>query len=254
MPVLEVQGLSRRFGGLTAVSDVSFAVEEGTIHGLIGPNGAGKTTTFNVVSGYYKPSAGRVIYQGRDIGGLPTSEIARRGLVRTFQATTLFREMSVLQNVLIGRHLHARASFLRQILGLTGEVERMARDAAMASLDFVGLADRAGDLAGSLSHGMQRALGMAVALAAEPKVLLLDEPFTGMNPEETGTMMTLMRKVRDRGVTMLLVEHDMQAVMGLCDRITVLSFGKLLVEGTPDEIRNDPLVIEAYLGASLDAA
>ena len=254
MPVLEVQGLSRRFGGLTAVSDVSFAVEERAIHGLIGPNGAGKTTTFNVVSGYYKPSAGRVIYQGRDIGGLPTAEIARRGLVRTFQATTLFREMTVLQNVLVGRHLHARASFLRQILGLTGEVERHARDAAMASLEFVGLADRAGDLAGSLSHGMQRALGMAVALAAEPKVLLLDEPFTGMNPEETGTMMTLMRKVRDRGVTMLLVEHDMQAVMGLCNRITVLSFGKLLVEGTPDDIRNDPLVIEAYLGASLDAA
>ncbi|MGF1623622.1 MAG: ABC transporter ATP-binding protein [Alphaproteobacteria bacterium] len=254
MPVLEVQGLSRRFGGLTAVSDVSFAVEDGAIHGLIGPNGAGKTTTFNVISGFYRPSAGRVIYQGRDIGGLGTAEIARRGLVRTFQSTTLFREMTVLENVLVGRHLHARASFFRQLLGLTADIERKARTAGEGLLDFVGLAERAGDAAGSLSHGMQRALGIAVALAAEPRVLLLDEPFTGMNPEETGGMMALMRKVRDRGVTMLLVEHDMTAVMGLCDRITVLSFGRLLAEGDPQAIRNHPAVIEAYLGASLDAA
>jgi len=254
MPVLEVQGLSRRFGGLAAVSEISFAVEEGAIHGLIGPNGAGKTTTFNVISGFYRPTAGRVLYQGRDIGGLGTAQIARRGLVRTFQSTTLFREMSVLENVLIGRHLHARASFLRQVLGLTTTVERDARIAAEDLLAFVGLAERAQDAAGSLSHGMQRALGIAVALAAEPRVLLLDEPFTGMNPEETGIMMGLMRKVRDRGVTMLLVEHDMTAVMGLCDRITVLSFGRLLAEGDPQAIRNHPAVIEAYLGASLDAA
>lgn len=254
MAVLEVQGLSRRFGGLTAVSDVSFAVEEGTIHGLIGPNGAGKTTTFNVISGYYRPTAGRVIYRGRDIGGLGTAEIASRGLVRTFQSTTLFREMTVIENVLVGRHLHARASFLRQLFGWTAAVERDARTAAEALLDFVGLASRAKDAAGSLSHGMQRALGIAVALAAEPQVLLLDEPFTGMNPEETGTMMSLMRKVRDRGVTMLLVEHDMTAVMGLCDRITVLSFGRLLAEGDPASIRSNPAVIEAYLGAALDAA
>lgn len=254
MPVLEVQGLSRRFGGLTAVSDVSFQVEQGAIHGLIGPNGAGKTTTFNVISGFYKPSAGRVIYQGQDIGGLSTAQIARRGLIRTFQSTTLFREMTVLENVLVGRHLHAHASFFRQLLGLTGEIEDRARGAALGILEFVGLGERTQDLAGSLSHGMQRALGIAVALAAEPKVLLLDEPFTGMNPEETATMMVLMRKVRDRGVTLLLVEHDMQAVMGLCDRITVLSFGKLLTEGDPQAIRNDPIVIEAYLGSSLDAA
>jgi len=254
MPLLDVQGLSRRFGGLAAVSDVSFSVEEGAIHGLIGPNGAGKTTTFNVISGFYRPTAGRVVYQGRDIGGLGTAEIARRGLVRTFQSTTLFREMTVLENVLVGRHLHAGASFLRRLFGFAAAVERDARTAAEALLAFVGLAARAGDLAGSLSHGMQRALGIAVALAAEPKLLLLDEPFTGMNPEETGTMMGLMRKVRDRGVTMLLVEHDMTAVMGLCDRITVLSFGRLLAEGDPAAIRNSPAVIEAYLGASLDAA
>jgi branched-chain amino acid transport system ATP-binding protein len=254
MPVLEVQGLSRRFGGLMAVSDVSFAVEEGTIHGLIGPNGAGKTTTFNLISGYYRPTSGRIIYRGEDIGGMSTAQIARRGLVRTFQHTTLFREMTVLENVLVGRHLHARASFLSQLFGFNVAVERDARAAAEGLLEFVGLASRAGDLAGSLSHGMQRALGIAVALAAEPQVLLLDEPFTGMNPEETQTMMTLMRKVRDRGVTMLLVEHDMTAVMGLCNRITVLSFGRLLAEGDPAAIRSNPAVIEAYLGASLDAA
>ncbi|MEZ5667041.1 MAG: ABC transporter ATP-binding protein [Alphaproteobacteria bacterium] len=254
MAILEVRNLSRRFGGLMAVADVSFMIEEGTIHGLIGPNGAGKTTTFNVVSGYYKPTSGRVLYRGADIGGLSTAQIARRGLIRTFQSTTLFREMTVLENVLVGRHMHAHASFLRQVLGLTGAVEAGARRAAEDILAFVGLAGRAHDTAGSLSHGMQRALGIAVALAAEPTVLLLDEPFTGMNPEETGTMMTLMRKVRDRGVTMLLVEHDMQAVMGLCERITVLSFGRLLAEGGPDEIRSNPAVIEAYLGASLDAA
>jgi branched-chain amino acid transport system ATP-binding protein len=195
-----------------------------------------------------------VVYQGRDIGGLPTAAIARRGLVRTFQSTTLFREMTVLENVLVGRHLHAGASFLRRLLGFAGGIERDAEGAAENLLAFVGLAERSGDRAGSLSHGMQRALGIAVALAAEPKLLLLDEPFTGMNPEETGTMMTLMRKVRDRGVTMLLVEHDMTAVMGLCSRITVLSFGRVLAEGDPAAIRSNPAVIEAYLGTSLDAA
>lgn len=253
-PVLEVRGLSRRFGGLMAVSEVDFAVAEGAIHGLIGPNGAGKTTTFNVISGFYKPSAGQVLYRGRDIGGLGTARIARMGLVRTFQHTTLFREMTVLENVLVGRHIHARASLIAQVLGLTAATEAHAREAALAALDFIGLADRAHEAAGSLSHGMQRALGIAVALAAEPTLLLLDEPFTGMNPEETGVMMGLMRKLHDRGITLLLVEHDMTAVMGLCDRITVLSFGKLLAEGDPAQIREHPAVIEAYLGASLDAA
>jgi len=253
-PILEVRGLSRRFGGLMAVAELDFAVAAGTIHGLIGPNGAGKTTTFNVISGFYKPTAGRVLYQGRDIGGLSTARIAHRGLVRTFQHTTLFREMTVLENVAVGRHMHARASFLAQVLGLNAATEGRARAAALEALEFIGLADRAHDAAGSLSHGMQRALGIAVALAAEPKLLLLDEPFTGMNPEETATMMGLMRKLHARGITLLLVEHDMAAVMGLCDRITVLSFGRLLAEGDPAAIRENPAVIEAYLGASLDAA
>ena len=249
MTILETRNLTRRFGGLTAVNDLSFAVDAGEIRGLIGPNGAGKTTTFNVISGFYAPSSGQVLYQGRNISGIKTSAVAELGLIRTFQGTTLFQEFSVLDNVLVGCHLHARASVFSRIIGSDRATERQARDRAMEILDFFGLRDMADDLTFNLPHGHQRALGMAVALAAEPKLLLLDEPFTGMNPEETRQMMELIRKVRDRDVTMLLVEHDMQAVMGLCDRITVLNFGQLLAEGTPEEIRENPQVIEAYLGA-----
>ncbi len=254
MPILEVERLTRRFGGLTAVDGLTFAVEPGEVRGLIGPNGAGKTTTFNVISGFYAPTSGRVIYRGRDIAGLRTSAIAALGLVRTFQSTTLFQEFSVLDNVMVGAHLHARDSLLNTLLGRNGAREAAAERRARETLDFFGLLDRAEELASNLPHGLQRALGMAVALVAEPKLLLLDEPFTGMNPEETRHMMDLVRRVRDRGVTILLVEHDMQAVMGLCDRITVLNFGQLLSEGAPDEIRRHPAVIEAYLGAASGAA
>ncbi len=250
MPILEVQSLSRRFGGLTAVNNLSFAVEEGEIRGLIGPNGAGKTTTFNVISGFYAPSDGRVIYDGRDVSGMKTSEIARLGLVRTFQGTTLFHEMTCRENALIGCHLQAQSPFIARVLGSDAAVQRKAEEAAMESLAFFGLDTLAEELAMNLPHGLQRALGMAVALAAKPKVLLLDEPFTGMNPEETRQMMGLIEKVRDKGVTLLLVEHDMQAVMGLCNRITVMNFGSLLAEGTPQEIQNNPEVIKAYLGGA----
>lgn len=254
MSILKVHSLTKTFGGLTAVSDLSFDLEEGEIRGLIGPNGAGKTTTFSVISGFYAPTSGRVVYRGKDISGMRTSAIAELGLVRTFQVTTLFQEFSVLDNVLIGCHLQGRSGLLSTLFGTDRTRQEQARQKALEALDFFELSDRKNDLTSNLTHGLQRALGMAVALASDPKLLLLDEPFTGMNPEETRHMMELVRKVRDRGVTVLLVEHDMQAVMGLCDSITVLDFGRLLAAGTPEEIRNNPEVIEAYLGTTTNAA
>ena len=253
-PILQVEGLTRRFGGLTAVDELSFAVEAGEIRGLIGPNGAGKTTTFNVISGFYAPSAGRVIYDGQDISGLKTSHIAKLGLIRTFQTTTLFQELSVFENVLVGCHMAAKAGVLTTLFGANRAREEAAAATAREALDFFGLLGREAEPAFNLPHGLQRALGMAVALVASPKLLLLDEPFTGMNPEETRHMMDLVRRVRDRGITLLLVEHDMQAVMGLCDKITVLNFGQLLTEGAPEEIRRHPEVIEAYLGSASHVA
>ncbi len=249
-PILEARGLTRRFGGLVAVNNFSFSVHEDAIHGLIGPNGAGKTTTFNVISGFYAPTAGRVLFRGLDISGRKTSALAAMGLVRTFQGSTLFQEFSVLDNVRVGRHLGARAGFLSRLIGTDRISEREADAKARETLAFFGLEELAGEPVSNLPHGHQRMLGMAVALAAEPKVLLLDEPFTGMNPEETRRMMALVRRIRDRGVTIMLVEHDMQAVMNLCDIITVMNFGALLVEGAPEAVRNDPAVIEAYLGST----
>jgi branched-chain amino acid transport system ATP-binding protein len=254
VPILEVDDLSRRFGGLTAVDGLTFAVEEGAVHGLIGPNGAGKTTTFNVISGFYAPTSGRVRFRGRVISGLKTSAIARLGVVRTFQGTTLFQQLTVLENVLVGCHLAAEEGLIGGVLGTDRARQERARVDALELLAFFGLDGRRDELASNLPHGHQRALGMAIALAACPQVVLLDEPFTGMNPEETRRMMDQVRKVRDRGVTVLLVEHDMQAVMGLCERITVMNFGRLLAEGTPEEIRNHPEVIRAYLGDSSHAA
>ena len=250
MELLQLDRVSKRFGGLMAVRDLSFAVEAGEIRGLIGPNGAGKTTVFNLISGFYRPTAGRIAHQGREIAGMRTSQIAERGIVRTFQHTTLFEQLTVLENILVGRHLHSRSGVIASLLGR--DVLQRSEEAGKARkvLDFFGLADRADDTASSLPHGLQKALGLAVAAASEPKVLMLDEPFAGMNPQETQHMMTLVRRLRDQGMTILLVEHDMQAVMGLCDRITVMNFGELLTEGTPEEVRAHPAVIEAYLGRS----
>jgi len=252
--ILEVRNLTRLFGGLTAVNKLNFSVAPGTIHGLIGPNGAGKTTTFNVISGFYAPSSGQVIYQGQDVSGMSTASLAKIGLIRTFQGTTLFKEFTVLDNVKVGFHGSVRSTLLGQVLGTDKQELAGIEDRAGELIDFFGLSALREELASNLSHGHQRALGMAVALAAQPKIVLLDEPFTGMNPEETSQMMKLVRSVRDRGVTIMLVEHDMHAIMGLCDTITVMNFGSLLTEGTPHEVRTNPKVIEAYLGSAIDAA
>ncbi|WP_274533319.1 ABC transporter ATP-binding protein [Mesorhizobium sp. Root552] len=240
---------------MTAVNDLSFSVRRNSIHGLIGPNGAGKTTTFSLVSGYYKPSSGKIFYEGRDVSGLKTSKLAQRGLIRTFQGTTLFQEFSVIDNVRVGCHRSAGSGFISRITGGDAPIEREADKKALAALELFDLGQLADEPASSLPHGHQRALGMAVALAADPALILLDEPFTGMNPEETRRMMDHVRRIRDeRDITIMLVEHDMQAVMGLCERITVMNFGQFLMEGSPQEIANDPRVIEAYLGRTDDAA
>jgi branched-chain amino acid transport system ATP-binding protein len=254
-PLLEVRNLTRRFGGLKAVDDLSLSVAYGSVHGLIGPNGAGKTTTFNLISGFYAPSSGRIFYNGRDVTGSRMSALARAGLIRTFQDTTLFQEFSVLDNVRVGCHRSAQSGFLSRMVGADAQLERAAGERAREILAFFDLADFADEPTASLPHGHQRALGMAVALAADPRLLLLDEPFTGMNGEETRRMMRHVRQLRDeRGVTIMLVEHDMQAVMGLCDIITVMNFGTRLAEGTPEEVRRNPGVIEAYLGRADHAA
>lgn len=251
---LDVDNLAMRFGGLQAVDGLSFSVARGAIHGLIGPNGAGKTTVFNLISGFYTPTAGQVRFRDEVISGLPMHAVARRGVVRTFQHSTLFAELSVMDNALVGTHMMFPPNMIRAILGHHREGEKGARARAWEVLDFFGLAELAEEAAGDLAHGHQRALGMAVAYASNPALMLLDEPFTGMNVGETRRMMELMRSLRDAGITLLLVEHDMRAIMGLCDTITCMSFGKLLAEGGPDDIRRHPDVIATYLGSARHVA
>jgi branched-chain amino acid transport system ATP-binding protein len=251
MPILEVENVTKSFGGLTALDNVSFSVEAGEIRGLIGPNGAGKSTMFKNIAGFYAPTRGEIRYQGRPISGLQPHSIAELGVVRTFQETTLFQEMTVFQNVLVGRHIHARSNLFAAVLGLDRARQRAAASKVDEVLEFMGLGERREQLASELPLGSQRALAIAIALASEPKLLLMDEPFAGMNPEETRHMMDLTRRVRESGVSIVLVEHDMKAVMGLCGYLTVLNFGQLLAEGTPEEIRGNRRVIEAYLGGAV---
>lgn len=253
MALLEIRSLTKRFGGLTALDGVSFEVAAGTIHGLIGPNGAGKSTMFKNIAGFYRPSAGDIRFDDHSIVGASPARISAMGIVRTFQETTLFDELSVLDNVLVGTHKSAASNVFAAVFGLDRDVQAKALDDALAVLGFMGLEGRREQLAGELPLGSQRALAMAIALASKPRLMLMDEPFAGMNPEETGRMMQLVRKVRDSGVTIVLVEHDMKAVMGLCDTLTVLNFGTLLAEGTPEQISRHPDVIAAYLGGGAAA-
>jgi branched-chain amino acid transport system ATP-binding protein len=250
-PAVEVSGLTRHFGGVTAVDGVSFAVARGEVFGLIGPNGAGKTTLFNLVTGVTRASSGTLRHDGTDITAARPHQVARRGIARTFQNVRLFAELSALENVMIGRHCHTRSGLFSGVLGLgrAAAEERAVRKRARELLDLMGLAGREDVKARNLPYGDQRRLEIARALALEPEVLLLDEPAAGMNPAEKTALTDFMRRLRaDFNLTMLLIEHNVPLVMGLCDRIAVLDFGRLIALGDPETVRRDPAVVEAYLG------
>jgi branched-chain amino acid transport system ATP-binding protein len=248
--LLQISHLTKRFGGLIAVNDVSFSVREGEILSVIGPNGAGKSTLFKLISSFLRPSAGEVRFKGARISGLAPHVVARMGVVRTFQETTIFKGMTVRDNVIISHQLRAKASLLGFYLGssLARRDEAQFGRSADEILDFLGLAAVRNEPAVTLPHGHLRALGVAIGLATAPKVLLLDEPFAGMNRDETKRAIEMVRGVRNRGVTVLLVEHDMPAVMVISDRIVVLNFGEKIAEGPPTEIQRNEAVVEAYLG------
>jgi branched-chain amino acid transport system ATP-binding protein len=250
MSRLRAESLGKSYRSRRVVADLSLEVVSGEVVGLLGPNGAGKTTAFNVVTGFLDPTHGAVSYRGTALNGLKPHQIADLGLIRTFQRTSVFPNDTVYDNLLVGLHRQGRVSLLEAILGLprARSSRRRLRERASELVEWVGLERRAHDLAGSLSYGEQRLVGVALALAAEPSMLLLDEPVSGMNASETHTFVQLVRNIRDRGVTILLVEHDMPMVMSVSDRIVVLNYGRIIAEGSPDVIRNDPAVIEAYLG------
>ena len=250
MALLKVDNITKRFGGLVAVNGLDFDLDEGEILGLIGPNGAGKTTVFNMITGAFGPSHGDIFFEGKRITGLKPNRIARLGAVRTFQLTNLFMEMTVLQNVILGTHHNSGIGSFQFLSSRTRirKDETLARERAIKVLDFMDLSDQMEMLAKNLPHGLQRRLEMSIALATAPKLLLLDEPLQGMNPDEVRDMLIRIEKIRSAGTSILLVEHNMKAVTNICDRVVVLDFGRKLDEGPPEAVMKNNAVIEAYLG------
>lgn len=254
MSMLETKSLTREFGGIIAVNRVDFSVEKNMITGLIGPNGAGKTTLFNNITGLDSPTSGKVIFEDQDITGLKANKICRLGIARTFQNIRLFKELSVIDNVMMGRHFHTGSLKNRTMQALVsyfnvGNEAKEEYKEAMKWLEFFGLEDLRNEDAKNLPYGYQRELEIARALATEPKLLFLDEPAAGMNPQETDSLMKTIRRIRDLGITVVLIEHDMKLVMNICDNITVLNYGQKIAQGTPSEIQRDSAVIQAYLGS-----
>ena len=252
MALLEVEALSRSFGGVNAVQDLSFEIEHGKIHSIIGPNGAGKTTVFNLITGLYQPSSGRVAFEGSDVTGKPPHELARRGMSRTFQNLQICFNMSALENVMVGAHLRLDQRLFSSMLRLPSVArgDAVCRDEAAELMQFVGVGKYLGTAADAMPYGALKRLEIARALAARPKLLLLDEPAAGLNPTETHEIDALIQKIGASGVTVVLVEHDMKLVMGISDRILVLDYGRKLAEGSAAEVRDNPEVIAAYLGAA----